>query len=146
MSKAILIVDDDLAVLRSLEKLFKKEGYEVTCVSSGKEALARVERFDFDLVIIDIRMPELDGIETVKSIKEIQKNKFKPDIPVIFITGYTDIDANEIAKKLGDVVLKPFDLEDLLNRVRQQSTKRRVGITGIGVIAPNGIGKEEFCL
>jgi 3-oxoacyl-[acyl-carrier-protein] synthase II len=144
MTKYILVVDDDRQVLQSLERLFKKEGYNVVCASSGKEALEKVERGDFDLVIIDIKMPDLDGVETVNKIKEIKKNQSKPSIPVIFITGYADIDPVERAKQLGDVVLKPFDLEDLLSRVKHQSTKRRVVITGLGVVAPNGIGKDEF--
>lgn len=144
MPKTILVVDDDPQVLNSLERLFKKEGYIVYAAKNGKEALEKVDKTDFDLVIIDIRMPELDGIETVKSIKEIRKHNSKPDIPVMFITGYADIDANEKAKQFGDVVLKPFDLEEFLNRVKQQSVRRRVVITGIGIIAPNGIGKDEF--
>jgi 3-oxoacyl-[acyl-carrier-protein] synthase II len=144
MPKSILVVDDDLQVLNSLERLFKKEGYVVFTAKSGKEALERVEKADFDLVIVDIRMPELDGVETVRNIKEIRKSKSKSDIPVMFITGYADIDANERAKEFGEVVLKPFDLEEFLTRVKQQSAKRRIVITGIGVIAPNGIGKNEF--
>jgi len=144
MSKTILIVDDDISVLKSLEKLFKKEDYEVVCVSSGKEALEWIEKRDFDLVIIDIRMPDLDGIETTKKIKEIRRNKSKPDIPVVFITGYSDVVAIEKAKQYGEVVLKPFDLDEFLSRIKQQCTKRRVVITGLGVVAPNGIGKDEF--
>jgi 3-oxoacyl-[acyl-carrier-protein] synthase II len=144
MSKSILVIDDDPSVLKSLERLFKKEGYEVTCVSNGKEALEWIEKRDFDLVIADIRMPDLDGVETTKRIKEIRRNQSKPDIPVVFITGFSDVIAIDRAKQYGEVVLKPFDLEEFLNRVKQQSTKRRVVITGLGVVAPNGIGKDEF--
>lgn len=144
MAKKILVVDDDRLVLNSLEKLFRKEGFEVFTAQSGHEALERIEDLDFDLIIIDIRMPELDGVETVKRIKEIRKEKDKPDIPVVFITGYADLAANAQADRLGEVVLKPFNLEDLLNRVKEQSGKRRVVMTGLGVVAPNGIGKEEF--
>ena len=144
MPKSILAVDDDIHVLNSLSKLFKKEGYLVGTASSGKEALEKVKKTAFDLVVIDIRMPELDGVETVRNIKEIQRNKNKPDIPVIFITGFADINVNEKAKEFGDVLFKPFDLEELLSRIKQQTTKRRVVITGIGIISPNGIGKDEF--
>lgn len=144
MAKNILVIDDDISVLKSLEKLFKKEGYEVTSVLSGKEALECIEKKDFDLVIVDIRMPDLDGIETTKKIKEIRKSKSKIDIPVVFITGYSDVVAIDKARQYGEVVLKPFDLEEFLNRIRQQTTKRRVVITGLGVVAPNGIGKDEF--
>jgi CheY-like chemotaxis protein len=119
MAKRILVVDDDLSVLKSLEKLFKKQGYEVTSVSSGKLALECVEKVDFDLIIIDIRMPDLDGVETIKRIKEIRKSKSKQDIPVVFITGYSDVVAIDKAKQYGEVILKPFDLEELLSRIRK---------------------------
>jgi len=144
MAKNILVIDDDRQVLISLERLFKKEGYEVICASSGKEALEWIEKRDFGLVIVDIRMPDLDGIETVRKIKEIRSNKSKPAIPVVFITGYSDVVAIDKAKQYGEVVLKPFDLVEFLNCVKQQSAKRRVVITGVGVVAPNGIGKDEF--
>lgn len=123
MPKTILAIDDDLAVLKSLEKIFKKEGYEVVCASSGKEALDWVTKKDFDLVIVDIRMPDLDGIETVGRIKEIRHKENKPHIPVVFITGYSDVVAIDKAKKYGEVVLKPFDLEEFLSRVKQQTAK-----------------------
>ena len=144
MSKSILVIDDDPLVLKSLQKLFKKEGCEVATAQSGRDALAMVEKADFDLVIADIRMPELDGIETVRKIKEIRKRNERPEIPVIFITGYSDIEAHATAKELGELILKPFDLEEFLQFVQDYSTKRRVVITGVGVIAPNGIGKDEF--
>ena len=144
MPKSILVVDDDAHVLNSLSRLFKKEGYEVDTASNGKEALEKVERADFDLVVIDIRMPDLDGVETVRSIKQIRKDKNRPEIPVIFITGFADVNVNEQAKEFGDILFKPFDLEELLNRIKQHTTRRRVVITGIGIISPNGKGKDEF--
>jgi len=144
MVKSILVVDDDRLVLNSLERLFKKEGFSVSSAQSGKEALEKVEGGDFSLIIIDIRMPDLDGVETVEKIKEIRKKQSKANIPVIFITGYADIDANAKAQEIGELIMKPFDLEDFLGRVRQQTSKRRVVITGIGIISPIGIGKEEF--
>lgn len=144
MSKRILVVDDDRLVLNSVEKLLRKENYEVVTAQSGKEALEKVQQIDFDLIIIDIRMPDIDGIEAVKIIRQIRKDKGKIDIPVVFITGYADFAENVEVGKLGDVILKPFNLEDLLNRVKERSSKRRVVITGLGVVAPNGIGKNEF--
>jgi len=124
--KAILIIDDDLQVLKSLEKLLKKEGYDTTCAGSGKEALEWVERKDFDLVVVDIRMPDLDGVETTKKIKEIRKNKNKPDIPVVFLTGYSDMVAIDSAKQYGEVILKPFNLDEFLSHVRQETLNKHL--------------------
>jgi 3-oxoacyl-[acyl-carrier-protein] synthase II len=144
VKKRILVVDDDSLVLSSLNKLFFKEGYEVSLAQTGEEALNIIDQAEFDLIIIDIRMAELNGVETVKKIKEIRKSKGKVEIPVIFITGYADLASLVEAPQLGEVVMKPFDLDEFLNRVKQQTSKRRVVITGIGIIAPNGIGKDEF--
>jgi CheY-like chemotaxis protein len=123
--KSLLLVDDDLAVLKSLDKLFRKTGYEVICCTDGRQALAWVKKRGFDLVVIDIRMSDLDGVETVRAIKEARKACCQPDIPVVFITGYSDVVAVDKAKTFGDVVLKPFDLEDLLSRVKQQAAKSK---------------------
>jgi len=139
-----LIIDDDLAVLKSLERLFQKEGYKVSCAKGGNEAIEKAGVENFDLVIVDIRMPDLDGVETSRKIKEITKVKFGYDTPVLFITGFSDVVAIERAKEYGEVVLKPFDVENFLNRVKKEVVGRRVVITGLGVVAPNGIGKEEF--
>jgi CheY-like chemotaxis protein len=70
-------------------------------------------------------MPDLDGVETVRAIKEARKACCQPDIPVVFITGYSDVVAVDKAKTFGEVVLKPFDLEDLLSRVKQQAAKSK---------------------
>ena len=124
MAKKILVIDDDLLVLQTLKILFKKEGDIVVAVRSGKKALETVERSDFDLVIADIKMPEMDGVEAVKKIKEYCKSKNKPEIPVMFITGYADVAAQEKAGQLGEVVLKPFDMREFLDFVKGYGFKR----------------------
>lgn len=113
--KKILLIDDDHTVLESLGKLFKKHGYDVTTARSGEEALTIVENASFDLAVADIRMPGIDGVETAKAIKDRCSKKNKPEIPVIFITGYAD--ALEQAQDLGEVFVKPFDNEELLEKV-----------------------------
>ena len=126
MAKVILLIDDDLQVLKSLGRLLNKEGHETICACSGREALAWVEKKDFDLVLVDIRMPDLDGVDTVKRIKEITKNRNKPDMPVVFLTGFSDVVAIDRAKQYGEVILKPFDMDEFLSHVKREMAKSQV--------------------
>jgi 3-oxoacyl-[acyl-carrier-protein] synthase II len=143
-AKTILIVDDDLQVLHSLEKLFTKQGYHVVVAQNPVLALEEIERSNFNLVIIDIRLPQLNGVETVRRIRSMSREQKKADIPVVFITGYSDMDVHEETSHYGKLVKKPFDLDFFLGVVREAIAQRRVVVTGIGVIAPNGIGKDAF--
>ena len=90
-------------------------------------------------------MPDIDGVETIENIKEITRSKERADIPVVFITGYADIEPIEKAKQLGEVVIKPFDLLDFLNRVKEQvNSRRRVVITGLGWSPQTVLVKMNF--
>ena len=90
----ILAVDDEQDALELFKDLFIKKGYDVQCVSSGLEALELIDKIDVDAILLDIRMPVLDGIETLSKIK--QK---KPNIPVVMLTAY-GYDDNLINKAL----------------------------------------------
>ena len=90
----ILAVDDEQDALELFKDLFIKKGYDVQCVSSGLEALEIIDKIDVDAILLDIRMPVLDGIETLSKIK--QK---KPNIPVVMLTAY-GYDDNLINKAL----------------------------------------------
>ena len=100
MMKKILVIDDEEFVTESLKKLLKKSGYEVEVAKSGNEAIAKVQEMDFDLIVSDIRMPDMDGVETIKMIRECLKQNNKSAVPEIFITGYASKDNLEEAKKL----------------------------------------------
>ncbi len=126
IAKNILVVDDDCLVIKSLEKIFKQEGYNVSTAGNGQDALRIVNEMDFDSVIIDIRMPGINGIETVSRIKECLKNKNRPDIPVVFITGYSDLDINTKAKDFGEIFLKPFDMKEFISHVKELDYKNKV--------------------
>lgn len=118
MDKKILVMDDDPLVLRTLTKLFNKEGYSVVTAQGGKEALEKITETDFDLVISDIKMAGIDGVETATAIKSYFNKRDKPEIPIVFITGYADIADQKHAQELGEVLIKPFDNEELLENVR----------------------------
>src|SRR3989338_10162723 len=78
--KRILVIDDEELVLKSVTKLLEKEGYEVAACRSGKEALEKTKKEAFDLIVCDVRMPKLNGIETLKKIREqvaLKKGKRK---------------------------------------------------------------------
>ena len=116
MPKRILLVDDEELILRSIGRLLQKQGYEVISVSSGNEALQVVQSTSIDLLVLDIRMPQMNGVEVVKAIRQCQKDKKGKSIPEIFITGYADeaVMKEAEALKVSDCLYKPFDVRDFL--------------------------------
>lgn len=112
----ILVVDDEPIVLRSCELVLKAEGYGVEKASSGKDAVLKMEQNTYDLVLTDLKMPEMDGITLIRWLK--QK---RPDTAIVIITGYPSQDTIKEALELGiiDYVPKPFTpavLIDVTNR------------------------------
>jgi len=106
----ILIIDDEKSVLDMLNVVFKKEGYRVKKSLSAQKALEWIDEEDFDLILSDIRLPQMSGMELLRKIKEK-----KPGIPVVMITAYGTIKQAVEAFKAGaiDYVVKPFDVEEL---------------------------------
>ena len=126
--KDILIVDDEELVTKTLQRLLQKSiAPNVVVANKGEEALKKIQDLkasknkDFDLVIMDIRMPGLDGIETVRRMKEIMTGSNSWQNQVIFITGYEGEHTQEEARALGyvDYLRKPFDTEDFLASVKK---------------------------
>jgi len=106
----ILLIDDEKAILDLLSVIFKKMGYQVETSLSAARALKLFEKEDFDLIISDIKMPEISGMQILKSVK-----KTNPDVPFIIITAYGTIKQAVEALKAGamDYIVKPFDVEEL---------------------------------
>ncbi len=122
MAKKILVVDDDRLVIRSVEKYLKLHGYNVEAVQSGREALEKAEKSDFDLIISDIRMPEMDGVETLRRIREFSLQRNKEKTPTIIITGYAGGD--EVYRQAGELgiiecIYKPFELDEFIEVIRK---------------------------
>ena len=84
MAKRILVVDDDEMVLMALDELLKPEGYDVQTVSSGTEALQKLNQNGYDLLMLDVIMPEMDGFELCKKIRGLDQYK---DTPIVFLTA-----------------------------------------------------------
>jgi len=117
----ILIVDDEMVVRDSLQAWFRDAGYQVDAASSGKEALERMARQEYDVYLLDIKMAGMDGLELQSRIKKI-----KPDAAVIIMTAYASVDTAVQALKQGafDYIVKPFDPDDLEHVVRNAVEKQ----------------------
>lgn len=118
----VLVVDDDPSVLRSLERMFQVEGYVVECFAHPRQLLARGDGVGPLCVVMDLRMPELNGLELQE---ELHQQGFRH--PIIFISGHGDIPAAVKAMKAGavDFLPKPFSSADLLAAVERALAQER---------------------
>ncbi len=114
---SILIVDDILENIQVAMNILKEDGYEFTYAKSGEEALEILNERVFDLILLDVMMPKIDGFSVCKKFKEDPRLM---DIPVIFLTAKADIDSLKKGFEVGgvDYITKPFHPEELLSRVR----------------------------
>ncbi|MFZ0051089.1 MAG: response regulator [Desulfobaccales bacterium] len=112
--KKILVADDEMSIRLLYSEELKEEGYEVYMASNGREALEMVEKIPLDLVILDIKMPEMDGIEALRQIKE----KW-PDLPVILSTAYGEYRQDFATWASDEYLVKSSDLDELKEVVRR---------------------------
>jgi DNA-binding response OmpR family regulator len=112
----VMIVDDEVDFLETIVKRLKTRGIEVTGVESGYKALEALDSGSPDVIILDVKMPGMDGIETLREIK-----KKKPQTEVIMLTGHASVESGIQGMQLGafDYVMKPVALDELLEKVRQ---------------------------
>ena len=116
MKPKILIVDDEKAIRESVSLVLSEEGYETEIASNGKEALKHLNEKDFEVMITDLKMPEMDGIELIK-----KSLKICPGTSVIIITAHASVESAIEALRIGafDYILKPFDFGDLILKVQR---------------------------
>jgi signal transduction histidine kinase len=116
-SYKILIVDDVDENIKLAAKILRVKNYNISYARSGKEALSKISKINFDLILLDIMMPEMDGYETAIKIKQV--NNYK-EVPIIFITAKNDIDDIVKGFDVGgvDYITKPFNSQELLARVK----------------------------
>ncbi|MBW2737677.1 MAG: response regulator [Deltaproteobacteria bacterium] len=107
----MLLVDDEDDFRTTLANRLKLRKIDVTDAASGNEAIELVRQKSFDVAVIDVKMPGIDGIETLKQIKQLQ-----PAIEIVMLTGHASIESGMEAMKLGayDYVMKPCDIDELL--------------------------------
>jgi two-component system response regulator (stage 0 sporulation protein F) len=110
----ILIIDDEPAIGQLFKDILEKNGYQVTTVTSSLEALELIARERFDLIFLDLAMPELDGSELFRRIRKVDKQ-----VPIAIITGYPDSELLKKAKEHGPfmIMIKPFTGDEILQAV-----------------------------
>ena len=119
MNERIVVVDDDAIILRNADSTLSKGGFKVTCLKSGKMFLNYVKKNPVDMLLLDIRMPEMDGFETLQALRSWERENFRKTTPVIFLTASDDEETETRGLSLGamDFSTKPFASEVLKLRV-----------------------------
>lgn len=114
MAKHVLVVDDETRIQDVVEYALVKEGYRVTCLSAGSSALTRLQSEVFDLVILDVMLPDVDGLEICRTIRKSSK------VPILFLSARGDEIDRVLGLELGgdDYLVKPFSPRELVARVR----------------------------
>ena len=117
-----MLVDDEKRFLTTTKKLLEKKGYKVETASSGIEALEKLKKINIQVVILDVKMPELDGISTLKRIK-----RDFPLIEVIMLTGHATVESAVEGVKLGaaNYLMKPADINDITEKIKEAFEKRQ---------------------
>jgi len=116
----ILVVDDDAIVIKSCRRILEAEGFEVTTVPSADEALEKIKNYDFDLVVMDVKMPKHDGIFLMREFK-----KNWPDIPIVVMSGYPTQETIADVLRLGAIqfIPKPFKPDEFMKSIREVTKK-----------------------
>ena len=122
-SKPILIVDDEKNIRMTLSQSLESLGVETDMAGNGEEALTKLKEKDFGLILLDIRMPGMDGMEVLRQVREV-----RPDIRIIMITAYGTIGSAVEAMKLGavDFLQKPFDPEEIRELVSRVLNREKL--------------------
>jgi DNA-binding NtrC family response regulator len=119
--RRIMLVDDEERLLFTSKRLFERLNVDVTTASNGRDALCLLNEIDVDVVLLDVKMPGMDGLETLSEIK-----KAHPLVEVVLVTGHASYDDAVQGLKLGamDYLLKPVCMKDLLSKVEEAFAKR----------------------
>jgi two-component system response regulator HydG len=139
MAIKIIIAEDEEITLKHLLHNLKSEGYEVTGVHNGLDAWNRIQKEQFDVVIADIKMPEMDGLTLLGKVKE----KY-PDIEVLIITGFGTIDSAVEAMKKGavDYITKPFNFDELILKLGKIQEKKSLQRENVALKVSLGLNKD----
>lgn len=139
-NKKVLIVDDEEHIRELIKFNLKKEGYDIEVAVNGTEALNSIREIKFDLILLDLMLPEIDGLEVCK---EIRRNEETSDIPVMMITAKGEEFDKVLGLELGadDYITKPFSIRELMARVkallRRSNVKKEENIIKFGDVVVN---------
>ena len=117
----ILLVDDEAEFIETLGKRLTRRGLGVLLANSGQEALDLIAANEIDVVVLDVKMPGMDGIEALQKIKAL-----KPDLEVLMLTAHANVEVAMRGMELGafDYLMKPVELEDLLYKIQDANKKK----------------------
>ena len=118
-----LFVDDEVEYIETLKKRMDKRGVAVSIVTSGEEALEWIGQHVVDVIVLDVKMPGMDGIQTLREIKKI-----KPQVEVIMLTGHANLEAASEGMALGafDYLMKPFNIDELFYKIQDACLMKRM--------------------
>ncbi len=135
MNKSILLVDDELAILRAIRASLSANGYEVRTAKNGEDALDEIRKEPPDLVILDLVMPDITGLEVCRRVREFSK------VPIIILSAKGEDQDKVIALDLGadDYVTKPFNLDVLLARIRAVLRRTNTSETEENILKINDV-------
>jgi two-component system, OmpR family, response regulator len=121
----VLVVDDEQDFNETIVKRLVRRKIAAQGVGSGMEALTALAASEFDVVILDVKMPGMDGIETLREIK-----KRHPATEVVMLTGHASVESGVQGMSLGayDYIMKPADLDDLVDKIRQAYERREINL------------------
>jgi len=125
--KKVLLVEDETVVRESVRDWLVEDGYDVECAETGEEALERIKQQEFGVIVLDLRLPGVDGLQVFEQAKEL-----KPETKGVIITAYPSKETREKAQRLGllDFLAKPFkvdDLEKLIGAALGEAERKKVG-------------------
>ncbi len=123
MIKKILVIDDEKDVVELIKARLEANKYEVFTAFSGKDGLEKTKTYQPNLILLDIMMPEMDGFEVLRRLKDMRLKKEIKNIPVVMLTAKGEVSSMSRARELGsvDYFVKPFDSEELLRYIRRYS-------------------------
>ena len=123
MEEKVLLVDDEKDFLEALGERMTNRGMNVSTTTSAKDAVKMVAEESYDAILLDLQMPEMDGIEALKAIKKIN-----PDMQVILLTGHATVEKGIEAMKLGamDLIEKPADIEAIAEKIKKARANKMI--------------------